>query len=283
MNELLILLQNTATLSAPLLLAALGGLMSERSGVVNIGLEGKMLGAAGSAAIAGALSGSPVIGLLAGLIAAILISLFHWLLTQRFGIDHIVSGMGLNLLALGGTSYATKAAVTPDKLSNIPKFPIQFYWVVAALSLIIIWLYIRNFRGGLRLFAVGEDPDKSRTMGLNPVAIRCVALVACGLLCGLSGVLILSNSGGFTDNMTAGRGYIALAALIIGGWRPWPAAIAAILFGLVMALQLQLQSVPIFGQPLPSQLWAALPYIATLIVLTGLVGKSKPPAGLGRA
>ncbi|HXH59986.1 MAG TPA: hypothetical protein VNI20_01365, partial [Fimbriimonadaceae bacterium] len=147
----------------------------------------------------------------------------------------------------------------------------------------VVWLafYLRHTRGGLRLFAVGNDPEKSRQMGLNPVRIRYVALIGTGVLAGLSGTLILSNAQSFTDGITAGRGFIALAALILGGWKPWPTLGACLLFGLFSALQLQLQGSVVFGFVIPSEAWAALPYLVTIVALAGFLGRSKAPSGLG--
>jgi len=132
------------------------------------------------------------------------------------------------------------------------------------------------------LFAVGNDPDKSRQMGIQPRKVRIQALLGTGILTGLAGALIVTNAGSFSDGMTSGRGYIALAALILGGWRPWPTLIAAVLFGLFDSLQLQLQGQPMFGQAIPGEFWQALPYIVTLIALAGAAGRSRAPAGLGK-
>lgn len=278
-----LLLTGAATLGAPLILAAMGGLTSERGGVMNIALEGKMLAAACLTALVGASTRNAALGLAAGLSAAILLSLLHLLLTQTYRIDHIVSGMAINFLAIGGTSFLFRRFVDPDASGEIPQLPLIAYYALSlAVPLILAWLLARS-APGLRLIAVGNDPEKSRQMGVDPIAVRRTALLATGLLTGLSGALIVTNAGRFTENMTSGRGFIALAALILGGWRPIPATLACLVFGLFEALQLQLQGSTLFGANIPSQAWNALPYIVTLIALAGFLGKSRPPAGLGKA
>jgi ABC-type uncharacterized transport system permease subunit len=269
------------TLSAPLVLAALGGLLSERSGVINIALEGVMLTAACVTAVVGVTTGSAVAGLGAGVGAAVVVSLLHAVLTQVYRIDHIVSGMALNVLAIGGTNFLAESMgdVSSEK---VPVFPNPLYWTVALLATVAIALYIAKTRGGLRLLAVGNDPDKSRQMGVDPVKVRYLALAGTGVLAGLGGVLIVSNAQSFSDNMVAGRGFIALAALILGGWRPWPTLAACLLFGAFFALQLQLKGTPILGADIPTEAWTALPYVVTIIALAGFLGRSKAPSGLGK-
>ena len=276
-----ILVINTVVLSSPLVLAALGGLCSERSGIINIALEGIMLTAACTTAIVGVATGSAVVGMFAGVASAVLMSLLHALLTQAYSIDHIVSGMGINALALGGTNFLIKSV--PDLSSEkTPTFPIATYWVVAICAVLWLAFYLRRVRGGLHLLAVGNDPDKARQMGLSPLKVRYLALTGTGVLAGLAGVLIVSNAGSFTDGMTAGRGFIALAALILGGWRPWPTLGACVLFGTFEALQLQLQGTTLMGADIPSQVWQALPYFVTIVALAGFLGGNRAPAGLGR-
>ena len=276
-----LLLVNTVTLSAPLVLAALGGLCCERSGVINIALEGKMLTAACVTAIVGVATGSAMFGLAAGTGAAMALSLLHAILTQAYGMDHIISGMAINALAIGGTNYLSKS-LSDLSQRKAPTFPVQFYWVLALVATVWLGLYLARTSGGLRLLAVGNDPDKSRQMGLDPTRVRYLALLATGLLAGLSGALVLSNAQSFSDNMTSGRGYIALAALILGGWRPWPALAACVLFGLFSAVELQLQGTSVLGAHLPPEAWKALPYLVTIVALAGFLGRNRPPAGLGK-
>lgn len=276
-----VLLVNTVTLSSPLVLAALGGLFSERSGVINIALEGTMLTSACVVAVVGVATGSAFLGLAAGILAAILMSLLHSLLTQSFSIDHIVSGMAVNALALGGTNFLARALPQYSQ-EKAPVFAVQFYWLVALAAVVWVAFYLARTRGGLHLLAVGNDPEKSRQMGLSPTRVRYLALTGTGLLVGLAGALVLSNAQSFSDGMSAGRGFIALAALILGGWRPWPTLLACVLFGAFSALQLQLQGSRVLGAEVPSDVWVALPYVVTVVALAGFLGRSKAPAGLGK-
>jgi ABC-type uncharacterized transport system permease subunit len=292
---LVTILLSTITLAAPLILAALGGLASERSGIVNLALEGKMLTAACVTALCSVALGNPWLGAACGIGAAVLMSLLHWLLTQKFAIDHIISGMAINALALGGTNFLDRAFTDPGRMGGIPrlptaavelgsvgKFEISIYLVLAILAPFIVRVYLRGTRGGLRLFAVGSDPDKARLMGIRPLRVRLAALAVTGVLTGIAGAMIVSNVGTFTNDMTAGRGYIALAALILGGWRAIPTMIAAIAFALFEAIQFQLQGTDIMGATIPSEAWHALPYLVTVIALAGFLGRIRAPQGLGK-
>lgn len=268
--------------SAPLVLASLGGLCSERAGVVNIALEGKMLAAACLAAIAGLSTGSILAAVGAGMAAAVLLSLLHWWLTQHFNVDHVISGMGINGLALGGTAYLAEVSPALKEGLGFPRAPEWVFWSISLLAAVGLWLFLARARGGLRLNAVGQDPDKARTVGLDPVRIRLKALVVTGLLCGLAGALIAASAGSFAKDMTAGRGYIALAALILGGWKPLPALAACLAFSVAFGLQIVAQNTAIGGVDLPTEFWQALPYILTLASLALLVQNGKAPAGLGK-
>lgn len=271
---------NLSVFAAILGLAALGGLFSERSGVVNIGLEGKMLMAACVTALVGSLSGQPALGLLAGIGAAILMSLGHYVMTQTYRIDHIVAGMAVNLFAAGATNFLMERFFVQGQEYRF--FAISAYLVVALTAAVAAWFVFSRTRAGLRLFAVGEHPGKARTTGVDPLRVRLQALVVTGVLCGLSGALIASNSGTYTDGMTAGRGFIALAALILGGWKPIPVALACVAFAAFEALQLQFQGANLMGIQTAAAFWNALPYVITLVALAGFVGRTKAPAGLGR-
>lgn len=275
------LLMGTLVLSAPLAFAAMGGLASERSGVINIGLEGKMLIATVVVALVSFATKSPVMGLLAGMAASVALSLVHWLLTQKYAIDHVVSGMAINAIAFGAANFLDKKFKVADQV-EFPRLPLPVYWVFGLLLPVAIWFYLRQTRGGLRLLAVGNDPDKARQMGVSPSAIRFLALVGTGIFCGLAGALIVTNSGSYNDGMTAGRGFIALAALIVGGWRPLPTLIACLFFAMLTQLKIQLQNVPIAGVQVPDWIWHSLPYAATIIVLAGFLGRDRTPAGLGK-
>jgi len=290
------ILLSTITFAAPLVLAALGGLASERSGIINLALEGKMLMSACVTGLAAVAFNNAFAGVLCGIGAAILLSLFHWLLTQKFSLDHIISGMAINALALGGTNFLDRAFKDPDRNEGIPllptwvlelgaagKYQVSAFLVLAVLLPFGIHWYLRRSRAGLRLLAVGSDPEKARLIGIKPLRVRLLALLATGVLTGLAGAMIISNVGRFTDGMTAGRGYIALAALILGGWRPIPALLACIAFALFEAIQIQLQGTNILGAKIPSEAWQALPYLATVVALAGFLGRSRAPQGLGKA
>ncbi|HEY0867384.1 MAG TPA: ABC transporter permease [Fimbriimonas sp.] len=264
--------------TAPLILAAMGGYTSERGGVINIALEGKMLAAACLTAIVSHQVNAPA-GVLAGIAAAIVLSLVLWLMTQHFFIDHVISGMAINALAAGGTNFLFGRYRQSDE---IPQLPLAFYTVTAFVLPFALWLYAGRTRGGLRLISVGSDPEKSRLMGIEPIFVRMGGLVATGVFTGLAGAMLVTDTGRFSDNMTAGRGYIALAALIIGGWRPVPAFLACLLFGAFTALRIELVGSNVFGANLPSQFWSMLPYIVTIIALAGFLGRSRSPAGLGK-
>ncbi len=279
---ILTLLASTLTLSSPLILASIGGYCSERGGVINIALEGKMLISACVTALVAIGTGNAVLGLLAGLGASVLLAWLHWLLTQAYQIDHIVSGMALNALAFGAANFLDKRFTDPERTEPMPHLPLGFFYALAVVLPVALALYSKHGRGGLRLRAVGGDPEKARLMGVSPQAVRFWGLTAAGVLCGLSGALIVTNARWFTDGMTAGRGFVALAALILGGWRPIPAALACAGIGLFFAVEVQLQGTPILGMRVPPDFWSALPYAMTVIVLAGFLGRSRPPAGLGK-
>ncbi len=289
------ILLSTLVGAGPLILAALGGLTSERSGVINLALEGKMLMSACVTALTGVAFHSAWLGLACGIGSAVALSMLHWLLTQKYSIDHIISGMAINLLAMGGSNFLIDAFADKEGGSTVPtlptmvldlgsagKFPVSIYLVLAfTLPLALAW-YLRRTRAGLRLLAVGSDPDKSRLMGIRPLRVRLLALIATGVFTGLAGAMILSNVGRFTNDMTAGRGYIALAALILGGWRSIPAYLACLAFALFEAIQIQLQGTDIMGAKIPSEAWQALPYVATVIAMAGFLGRRRAPQGLGK-
>lgn len=265
-------------LAAPLILAAMGGLLSERSGIMNIALEGKMLSAACACFIVSSTTGNPFFGVIAGIAAGILLSLLHAVLTQTYKIDHIVSGMGINAIAFGGTRFFREKFGGDQAAAGS-----YSVWVYATLGLVaalfLAW-YVRSWRGGIRLMAVGEDPEKSRQNGLDPVMVRFRALIGTGILCGLGGCLIVTNAGSFSDGMTAGKGYIALAALILGGWRPLPTLFACLAFGFIDGLQILFQGSK--GLALPPEAYTALPYLATLLALSLWKQQSPAPDGLGK-
>lgn len=280
--DLGLLLSATLSFAAPLVFAAMGGLMSERSGVINIGLEGKMLIASALTAIFSLRTGNPIIGLSIGLIGSIAFSYLHYLFTQKFRIDHIVSGMAINAGAYGVSNFLDRRLVEATSVQELPRIPSGILVTLAFLLPVAIYYFMNSTRGGLRMIAVGQSPEKSRQMGVSPLRVRWQSLVFTGVFCGLGGALVVTSAGSYVDNITAGRGYIALAALILGGWRPLPALAACIVFGFFEALQLQLQGTALAGVKLPPEFWKALPYLATLFALAGFVGKNKAPSGLGK-
>lgn len=282
MPDLLVpLLLATLSLTAPLVLAAMGGFTSERGGVINIGLEGMMLGSACVTALLSVPYG-PWGGIVGGIATAIALALLHWLATQHYQIDHVVSGMAVNLLAIGGTGFLYLRFHDPERVGQVPHFAPSVFQAIAFAAPVMLWLYVRGTRGGLRLLAVGSDPAKARLMGVRPRQVRLVGLIATGLFTGLAGALIVSESGLFTEGMTAGRGFIALAALILGGWRPLPTLGACVIFGFFNALQIAFKGSPVLGVELPSEFWSGLPYLVTIIALAGFLGRSRTPAGLGK-
>ncbi|RYG46289.1 ABC transporter permease [bacterium] len=275
------LLRLTLGIATPLILAAMAGYASERSGVVNIALEGTMLGSAVTLAAA-----APALGPWGALAAAVgvgvLLSLLHWLATQIYRLDHVISGMAVNALAAGLSGFAFDRMREAGRTTEIVTPPTWIFQGLAILAPLAIALYVARTRAGLRLIAVGSDPDKARLMGVAPLRVRLAAMVVCGVLCAFGGAMLVSYVGGFTDNMTDGRGYIALAALVLGGWRPLPSALAALGFGFLWALRLRYQGAPLAGVQIPSEAWAALPYLATVLALAGFLGRSRTPAGLGK-
>ncbi|MFT4191988.1 MAG: ABC transporter permease [Comamonas sp.] len=319
MEDFWLLLLNTLAsairLGCPLILAAMGGILAERSGIVDIGLEAKMLAGAFAAAAVAWLSGSPWPGLLAGMAAGVAFSLLHGLATIRYRGDQVVSGMALNFIALGltmvlGQAWFEQGGQTPP-LEEAQRFtPIilpgaqgwaqqvpvlgDFYrivlsghsWLVyAAFALVpLLTFVLGQTRFGLRLRAAGEEPNALETAGVSVAGVRLLALVAAGVLCGAAGAYIsTAQNAGFGRDMTAGSGYIALAAVIFGKWRPQPVLWACLLFGLMTALEarLQGQSLPGLGT-IPTQVFQVLPYVLTVILLAGFIGKATPPKALGR-
>lgn len=280
MSSFLQFLFEAIALSSPLILAAMGGYFSERSGVINIALEGNMLAGAIVAAVVGQ-AFHPYAGLVAGLAAGVLFSGFHWILTQTYRIDHVVSGMAINAAAFGCASVLGRRFT--DLFSDEPRTIAVWPFFVVALSLpFLVSLYSRSTRGGLRLLATGIDPGKARLMGVDTTKVRLWALVATGLCCGLAGAQLISNAGYYTDGMTAGRGFIALAALILGGWRPLPTLACCLVFGTLQALQIQFQGTPIMGVEIPRELWYCLPYMAAVVAMAGIKRSARAPQGLGK-
>ena len=284
--------------ATPLILAALGGIVCERSGVINIGLEGMMLMGAFFGIFGADLTGSWVLGALLGMAAGGALAVIHAVLCVGLRADQVVSGTGVNLLALGVTGYAFIAHYgdqgTPGSVPRVPTLTlpliedIPFFgdaigsasvltWVALILVPLLTLVLFRTPRG-LRLRSVGEKPRAAETVGVPVIRTRYVAVIVSGLFAGLGGVyLSIALLGSFSQNMTDGRGYIALAAVIFGNWRPLGALAAALLFGFSSALA---QRLPEFSES-TAVLFQALPYVLTLVVVAGVIGRSRPPASIG--
>ncbi|MGH3105062.1 MAG: ABC transporter permease [Gaiellaceae bacterium] len=286
--------------ATPLAFAAIGGIFSERSGVVNIGLEGMMLSGAFFGIWAAAWSGSWVVGLGFAVLAGGLMALIHAFVSIHLRADQIVSGFAINFLALGLTGYLFRYIYgtqgTPSDISRIPdiRLPgfvrdIPFIGEVFGQLSLMIWLmfallvlsYLVLFKTpvGLRLRSVGEHPRAADTVGISVYKVRYTAVVVSGMLAALGGAyLSIGFTGTFNENMTAGRGYIALAAVIFGKWRPGPAFSACLLFGFASAISIPLQR----EADVSANLLSTLPYVLTLVALVGVIGRSIPPAAVGR-
>jgi general nucleoside transport system permease protein len=284
--------------ATPLTFAALGGLLCERSGVINIGLEGMMLMGAFFGIFGADLTGSWLLGCLIGMASGGALALIHAVLSVSFRADQVVSGFGLNFLALGITGYVFVAHYgdqgTPGDVPRVPTVSLPLIedlgffgeaignanlltWV-ALLFVVLTAVFLFRTPRGLRLRSVGEKPRAAETVGVSVIRTRYAAVITSGFLAALGGAyLSIALLGSFTENMTAGRGYIALAAVIFGAWRPFGALAAALLFGFSSALA---QRLPEFSES-TAVLFQALPYVLTLIVVAGVVGRSRPPASIG--
>ncbi|SDD26448.1 simple sugar transport system permease protein [Paracoccus isoporae] len=311
-NTIIQILDSAVRLMTPLLLACLAGLYSERSGVFDIGLEGKMLMAAFSAAAVAALTGSVWLGLLAGIAGSLMLSLVHGLASITFRGNQLISGVAINFLASGltvllGQKIFALGGRTPsltgggrfgairlpfaETLEPVPVIgPIYADLIsghsilvyVAFLCVPLTWWLLFRTRFGLRLRAVGENPASVDTAGVSVTRLRYVAIGICGVLCGLAGAYLATGLGaGFVKEMTAGRGFIALAALIFAKWRPWGALFATFLFGLLEAIAGRFPSIDLGIITVPSMFMNALPYILTVIILAGFVGRAIPPRAGG--
>ena len=316
MDEALIgtMLASTLRLATPLIFCAMAGLFSERSGVVDIGLEGKMLFAAFAAGAAGAAWGSTALAMLAAIGVAISLSWMHGLACVSHRGDQVVSGVAINIIAAGltvvlGIAWFAQGGQTPPVTSSVriqPLFPqataalAGIPWIGALvgegvlghnalvyLALVLVpacWWLLFKTRFGLRLRAVGENPQMVDAAGVSVTRLRYAALTINGVLCGLAGsYLVLAQSANFSPHMTAGRGFMALAALIFGRWYPVGAMWACLLFGLLDAVAIRLQGVhlPLLGE-VPVQAIQALPYVLTVVLLAGFIGKAVAPQALGR-
>ena len=287
MNELLNinLLYSAIRLATPLILAALGGLFSERSGVINIALEGLMLAGAFTAASITYYADSPWVGLLAAILAGASIALIHAVACIRFKADQVVSGTAINILLTGVPALLSGAFfLSSGSTPQIPKeHLIPYTPIVIAFALVpLTWYVLNRTPFGLRLRAVGENPEAADAAGVSVRAMRYTAVLLSGALAGIGGAyLSIGQSSLFTRNMTSGRGFIALAALIFGKWRPVQTMLACLLFGFTEAVAIQLQGVRFGGEEIPNQFIQIIPYVLTIVVLAGFIGQSRAPRALG--
>lgn len=308
------LLASTLRVATPLILCAMAGLLAERSGVVDIGLEGKMLFAAFAAGASGAAFGSVGLALGCAIAAAVALSWLHGFACVSHRGDQVVSGVAINIVAAGltvvlGLAWFHQGGQTPPvsdavrlqalwpnaaaALQGIPFIgPVlgdgllshNILVYVALLAVAAVWWTLYRTRFGLRLRAVGENPHMVDAAGVSVLRLRYSALTLNGVLCGLAGsYLVLAQNASFAPNMTAGRGFMALAAMIFGHWRPWPALGACLLFGFLDATAIRLQGVVLPGiGEVPVQAVQALPYLLTVVLLAGFIGRSSAPHALGK-
>jgi simple sugar transport system permease protein len=279
-------------IAIPYLFAASGGVLAERAGIVSLALEGFMLTGAFAAAVGSWMTGDPWLGVLCGVVAGALFGLVHAVATIRFRADQVVAGIAINLLVIGLTRLGLQLAF--DSSSNSPRVEgfaaetgggglllatLQNPLVIAGLLVVplLTWIMYRT-PFGLRVRSVGEHPAAAASLGVRVPRVRYLAVTMSGVLASLGGVYLALDQHQFTDNMTAGRGFIALAAVIFGRWDPARAGIACFLFAAAETLQIALQG----AQLLPSQFVQMIPYVLTIVALAGLVGRSVPPAALGR-
>jgi len=289
---LLLFLAATVRISVPYALGAVGASVSERGGVINIGLEGMMLNGALGYTLGAYWTGDPWLGVLAALLSGVLTAALHALVTVAFRADQITSGLGINLFALGATKFvliqvfhsSSNSSRVPgiDLIPGLRRIPgvgevLATPLVLIALGLVLAaqWMLFRSVFG-LRLRSIGERPEAAATLGLSVARYRAAGVLVSGLFAGLAGAWLASEQHSFTDGMTGGRGYIAIAAMIVGKWSPTLAAAACLLFGAAEALQIGLQ-----GGRLPNELLQMLPYLVTMLALAGGIGRAVPPRAIG--
>jgi simple sugar transport system permease protein len=282
----------TVRIAVPYLFAAAGGIVSERSGVIALTLEGFMLTGAFCAALGSYYSGSPWVGIVTGAIGGVLAALLHALATIRYRADQVVVGIAMNLLAVGVTRFFLRLAF--DSSSNSPRVPgfggtavgnsvlsslaNPLVWLGMFTMVVVAWLLYRT-PFGLRVRAAGEKPEAALSVGVPVIAVRWMAVIVSGACAALAGAYLALDQHQFTDGMTAGRGFIALAAVIFGKWDPKRVSIACFLFAAAETMQIRLQSL----QLVPSQFVEMIPYVLTIVALAGVVGRAVQPAALGKA
>lgn len=312
-ESIILILDATLRVSAPLILAALAGLFSERSGIVNIALEGKILAGAFAAAATASATGSVVLGMFAAIGTAVMLSMLHGFACITHRGDQIVSGVAINMLAAGltitlgrywfglggqtpplanGERFTSITLPGADAVADMPVIGLLYSELisghnilvyVALLMVPICWWIIYKTRFGLRLRAAGENPHAVDTAGISVAWLRYRALICAGILTGIAGAyLSTAHSAGFVPNMSAGKGYIALAALIFGKWRPVPVLFGCLLFGFLdaMAIRMQGTELPFIGE-IPVQAIEILPYVLTVLLLAGFIGRAVGPKAVG--
>jgi general nucleoside transport system permease protein len=291
----LLTLAATVRVATPLVLCAMGGLFSEKSGIIDVGLEGKMLMAAFFAAAAASATGSAWAGVVAAIAAAEVLALLHGFTRITHRGNQVVSGVAINIVAAGltvvlGTAWFNRGGQTPPLVGDQRLMPIllpnagdNILVYLALLSVPLVWWVIERTRFGLRLRAVGEMPLAVDAAGISVAWLRYRAVLLCGLFAGLAGAyLSVAQNAGFSRDMTAGQGFIALAAIIFGKWRPFPAFGACLLFGLLDAIAIRLQGVKVPGiGEVPVQLIQALPYLLAIFLLAGFIGRAVAPRAAG--
>lgn len=287
--------------ATPIALAALCGVISERAGVINIGIEGIMLIAAQMAVVSATVTDNLYIGLLLALLIGGLVAALHAFLVIRFKVDQVVSGVAINIIGAGATSFISSRFLerATDTLNNSGTFPIiripllskipllgptlfENNIIIYLMVLVVIFLHILLFKTpwGLRTRAVGEHPKAADTLGVNVYLVRYINVIIGGMIAGLGGAYFTIGSvGRFDEIMTAGKGFIGLAAMIFGNWNPIGAFASSLIFGFADSLQVKLQ---ILRVPIPSEFLLMAPYIVTMIILTGVVGRAIPPAADGQ-
>lgn len=294
------LLFATIGLSVPLILGAMGGVISERAGVVNIAIEAQLLGGAFTGAVVASVTGVTMLGVLAAMLAAVLVSMVLAVFAIRYYVEQVIVGVVLNVLIAGLTNFLYSSVLTDNQALNsperLPKIPIPLLESIPLVgpalfkqSIIVYAMYIvvpliayGLFRTtwGLRLRAIGEHPLAADTVGIKVAKLRFWNVSLAGAVAGLGGAYFtLDSNGSFTREMTAGLGYIALAAVIFGQWHPIKATFAALLFGFASALQ---QTLGAIGSPVPSEFMLMLPYVITILAVAGFIGRSRAPAASGK-
>jgi general nucleoside transport system permease protein len=290
------LLASSIRLATPLIFCALAGLLSERAGVIDIGLEGKMLFAAFMAAAVGVATKSLALAMLAAMLTAMALSALHGFACVTYHGNQVITGLAINIIAAGltvvlGLAWFKQGGQTPQiadsvRLKNMFDVPLlgqNALVYIALISVAVVWWLLFRTRFGLRLRAVGENPAMVDAAGVSVACTRYAALMGNGIMCGLAGCyLVLAQNAAFAPQMTAGRGFMALAAMIFGKWHPVGALWACLLFGFLDALAIRLQGTQLLGVgEIPVQFIQALPYLLTVVLLAGFIGKATAPKALG--